>query len=167
MICVPLLAWSAYAAVAHLPKPEMLPPIHADFGSYLSFDLNYSAIWAITAEIYYFILTPGVALTHLPIAAATLLSATAYASKPGSLGVATAIHVLCWLAQFYGHGVYEGRAPALLDNLLGALVLAPLFVHYEVLFMLGLANQTKKDLYNDVGKLNTELGLKNKGAKKE
>jgi hypothetical protein len=48
-----------------------------------------------------------------------------------------------------------------------ALVLAPLFVHYEVLFMLGLLKQVKKDLHNDVGKLKTELRLKNKGAKKE
>ena len=102
--------------------------------------------------------------------------------------VAAVVHVFCWLAQFYGHGVHEGRAPALLDNLLGgkflspvgddaeveyncvswvALVLAPLFVYYEVWFMLGFLKQTKKDLHNDVGKLNTELRLKKKEAKKE
>ena len=115
----------------------------------------------------------------------TLLTATAYASRPGSLEIAGAVHVFCWLAQFYGHGVHEGRAPALLDNLLGgmssrvdevranlttpriALVLAPLFVHYEVLFVLGLFKQTKKDLHNDIGKLNTELRLKQKEVKKE
>ena len=48
-----------------------------------------------------------------------------------------------------------------------ALVLAPLFVHYEVLFTLGLFKQVKKDLHNDVGKLNSELRLKKKEAKKE
>jgi uncharacterized membrane protein YGL010W len=125
-------------------------------------------------------------LAHIPIAAFTLLTATAYASQPGSLWAAATVHVLCWLAQFYGHGVHEGRAPALLDNLLGgrflflwwlkwdttvpprtALVLAPLFVHYEALFMLGFLKQTKKDLQNDVGKLNTELRLKKKEVKKE
>ena len=58
-------------------------------------------------------------LTHLPIAAATLLTATAFASKPDSLTIAAVVHVGCWIAQFYGHGVHEGRAPALLDNLLG------------------------------------------------
>jgi len=55
---------SGYAAVTHLPKPDILPSIHADFGPYLSFDLNYSAMWAIAAELYYFILTPGVAVSH-------------------------------------------------------------------------------------------------------
>ena len=82
--------------------------------------------------------------------------------------------------------MHEGRAPALLDNLLGgkssprvdddkvnvtpfriALVLAPLFVHFEVLFALGLFKQTKKDLHNDVAKLKAELRLKQKEAKKE
>jgi len=42
----------------------MLPPVHADFGPYLSFDLNDSAIWAITVELYYFIIAPGVAVSH-------------------------------------------------------------------------------------------------------
>ena len=48
-----------------------------------------------------------------------------------------------------------------------ALVLAPLFVHYEVLFILGLFKQVKKNLHNDIGKLNTDLKLKKKGTKKE
>lgn len=48
-----------------------------------------------------------------------------------------------------------------------AFVLAPLFVHYEVLFVLGLFKQVKKELHNDVGKLKTELRPKNKAAKKE
>ena len=26
-------------------------------------------------------------------------------------------HIACWIAQFLGHGVWEGRSPALLDNL--------------------------------------------------
>jgi uncharacterized membrane protein YGL010W len=31
--------------------------------------------------------------------------------------VALAIHVTAWILQFIGHGVFEGRAPALLDSL--------------------------------------------------
>lgn len=50
---------------------------------------------------------------------------------------AIAIHVASWLAQFIGHGAFEGRAPALLDNLVQAVFLAPFFVWMEVLFMLG------------------------------
>lgn len=48
-----------------------------------------------------------------------------------------------------------------------ALFLAPFFVHFEVLFMLGLFKEVKKDLHNDVGKLTTEFKLKKKEIKKE
>lgn len=40
--------------------------------------------------------------------------------------------VACWVAQFLGHGVFEKRAPAVLDNLVQAIFMAPLFVIMEV-----------------------------------
>jgi uncharacterized membrane protein YGL010W len=46
------------------------------------------------------------------------------------------LHIFSWIAQFVGHGVYEGRSPALLDNLLLTLV-APDFIVIEVMFWLG------------------------------
>lgn len=46
-------------------------------------------------------------------------------------------NVLSWIFQFIGHGKFEGRAPALLDNLVQALFLAPFFVWLEVLFSFG------------------------------
>merc|ERR1712224_744095 len=46
------------------------------------------------------------------------------------------VHIVCWIAQFVGHGVFEKRAPALMDNLLLTLV-APDFVIIEILFFLG------------------------------
>ncbi|AES96823.1 hypothetical protein MtrunA17_Chr5g0417781 [Medicago truncatula] len=41
--------------------------------------------------------------------------------------------LVCWIGQFIGHGVFEKRAPALLDNLTQALVMAPFFVLLEAL----------------------------------
>lgn len=61
------------------------------------------------------------------------------------------LHIGAWLAQFYGHGVHERRAPALLDNLLQALVLAPFFVAFEVAFALGLRSDLKKTMDNKAG----------------
>merc|ERR1712088_408440 len=46
-------------------------------------------------------------------------------------------HILGWIAQFIGHGVFEGRKPALMDNLLQVFS-APLFV------MLGYAPELEK-----------------------
>lgn len=48
--------------------------------------------------------------------------------------------------QFVGHGKLEGRKPALLDNLVQAFFLAPLFVWYEVLFKLGFYKNFKKEV---------------------
>ena len=42
------------------------------------------------------------------------------------------VHITGWVLQFIGHGVFEGRAPALLDSLDQALITAPLFVLLEV-----------------------------------
>jgi uncharacterized membrane protein YGL010W len=42
------------------------------------------------------------------------------------------LHILAWLAQFYGHGVHEGRAPALATNV-SLTLLAPFFVTFEFL----------------------------------
>ncbi|KAK3027330.1 hypothetical protein RJ639_040422 [Escallonia herrerae] len=44
--------------------------------------------------------------------------------------------LVCWTGQFIGHGVFEKRAPALLDNLLQAFLMAPFFVLLEALQML-------------------------------
>ena len=57
-----------------------------------------------------------------------------------------------WIAQFVGHGVYEGRAPALLDNLVQALVLAPFFVFMEALFKFGYRPELQKRVGEAVDK---------------
>ena len=72
MFSVSVWFWdrSAYVLAAYIPKLDAIPSVHADFGPYLAFDLNYSAIWAISAEFYYLVLTPGVAVSrilHSPI----------------------------------------------------------------------------------------------------
>jgi uncharacterized membrane protein YGL010W len=76
--------------------------------------------------------------------------------------VAIAVHVVSWIAQFIGHGKYEGRKPALLDNLVQALFLAPLFVWYEVLFKLGfykgLKNEVEMGIEAEVAKLKAGKG---------
>lgn len=49
----------------------------------------------------------------------SLLTATAYAYRPDGIRNAIIIQVVSWVAQFLGHGLAEGRAPALLDNIVG------------------------------------------------
>nr|GEY33339.1 uncharacterized endoplasmic reticulum membrane protein C16E8.02 [Tanacetum cinerariifolium] len=49
--------------------------------------------------------------------------------------VVLAAQLFCWTGQFVGHGVFEKRAPALLDNLTQAFLMAPFFVLLEALQM--------------------------------
>lgn len=46
-----------------------------------------------------------------------------------------AVHIVCWILQFIGHGVFEKRKPALMDNIFLTLN-APIFVNLEVLYFL-------------------------------
>lgn len=63
---------------------------------------------------------------------------------------ALGLHITSWVAQFIGHGVFEGRAPALLDNLVQALFLAPFFVWMEILFIFGYRPELKGRLEKGV-----------------
>ncbi|KAL9325153.1 hypothetical protein ACSQ67_005798 [Phaseolus vulgaris] len=50
--------------------------------------------------------------------------------------VVLVVQLVCWTHLFIGHGVFEKRAPALLDNLIQAFVTGPFFVLLEVLHTL-------------------------------
>lgn len=60
------------------------------------------------------------------------------------------LFVLGWVAQFIGHGFFEHRKPALLDNLVQSLVAAPYFVLFELLFKLGFFAELKVDLESEI-----------------
>ncbi|CAN1187794.1 2-hydroxy-palmitic acid dioxygenase mpo1 [Linum perenne] len=47
--------------------------------------------------------------------------------------VVVVAQIVCWAGQFIGHGVFEKRAPSLLDNLIQAFLMAPFFVLLEAL----------------------------------
>ena len=49
------------------------------------------------------------------------------------------VQIICWTSQFIGHGVFENRRPALLDNILLTLA-APLFAVLEVMMLFGYKN---------------------------
>jgi uncharacterized membrane protein YGL010W len=83
--------------------------------------------------------------------------------------VAIAIQVVSWLLQFLSHGVFEGRAPALLDNLVQAIFLAPLFVWLELLFKFGyrreLQSRVEKAVQIEIAKFRTQKAKDKDAAK--
>jgi 2-hydroxy fatty acid dioxygenase len=102
-------------------------------------ELNLGTIAALTWGGLYVLLEPvaGTALAGICLGATAFCNSIRIANPTVSNQVAIAVHVVCWILQFVGHGAFEGRAPALLDNLVQAVFLAPLFVWLELLFKIG------------------------------
>ena len=145
VVFVPLIVWSAFVLLA-------LASWSVTAAKARNWAVNASTPVALAYAAYYVALDPHVG----SFAAAFYLgmwytanlvvrmekeptSAMAYRLKSGSaLKIGIVTQVLSWFFQVsIGHGVFEGRKPALLDSLVQAFSLAPLFVVYEVVFALG------------------------------
>ncbi|KAF2161784.1 hypothetical protein M409DRAFT_27841 [Zasmidium cellare ATCC 36951] len=116
--------------------------------------LNLGTIACFIYSSLYILMEPVAGAMLAPL----LVGGTAYANHLTSAYgmkanyIAIGVHIVSWLVQFVGHGVFEGRAPALLDNLVQAIFLAPFFVWLEVLFMLGYRPELKARLDSNVEK---------------
>ncbi len=91
----------------------------------------------IAAGIYFLLLdfALGLGLILVIGAMAWVGHGVAAAGTPIWLMVGIGMFVVGWIIQFIGH-YYEGRKPAFVDDILGLLI-GPLFVLSEVVFMLG------------------------------
>ena len=127
-----------------LPSYLTIPNLPLDAGTLAT--IGYCAFYILLEPIAGTLITPA------------LLASTAYshyllAVAPDTTNkIAIGVFILSWIAQFIGHGAFEGRAPALLDNLVQALVLAPFFVWMELLFMLGYRPELRARVDKEVEK---------------
>ncbi|BCS03706.1 2-hydroxy-palmitic acid dioxygenase MPO1 [Aspergillus luchuensis] len=139
--CVPILLFTGIALASNTPAFVNLP----DALQIQNLPPNLGTIAAIIYSTFYILLEPVAGALVAPL----ILAGAAWANHllatyGNSVNYWFAgIHVVSWLAQFVGHGAFERRAPALLDNLVQALLLAPLFVWMEVLFFFGYRPELK------------------------
>ncbi|KAI9677919.1 MAG: hypothetical protein M1829_002416 [Trizodia sp. TS-e1964] len=107
--------------------------------------LNLGTITAFIYSTLYILMEPvaGGMVTPLLIGGAAIANYLTTKYGAAALHWAISAHIFSWIAQFVGHGIFEGRAPALLDNLVQALFLAPFFVWMEVLFFCGYRPELK------------------------
>lgn len=135
MICVPLILVSAFTMATYtgtlIQTPTWLTVPYLD--------LNLGTIAAFVYASLYLLLEPfaGFILAAFCMGGAAFGNYLRSQNPESTFQGALALHLVCWIMQFIGHGAFEGRAPALLDNLAQALFLAPMFVWLEMLFMLG------------------------------
>ncbi|KAJ3703078.1 hypothetical protein LUZ61_006783 [Rhynchospora tenuis] len=97
---------------------------------------NFAFFFALIYAVFYVLMVPKAGSLAAVLCFLCWIGSEFLASRLGfSLGwkVVLAAQVFCWTGQFLGHGLFEKRAPALLDNLVQAFLMAPLFVLMEVL----------------------------------
>uniref|UniRef100_A0A0D6QTC0 DUF962 domain-containing protein n=1 Tax=Araucaria cunninghamii TaxID=56994 RepID=A0A0D6QTC0_ARACU len=110
------------------------PPGTFSFQEYMV--LNLSFVAAMVYALFYIMLDKKAGAIAGALCFLCWVSSNALAQRLGfSLAwkVVLVSQLVCWTSQFIGHGVFEKRAPALLDNLVQAFLMAPFFVLFEVL----------------------------------
>merc|ERR1712226_992364 len=120
-------------------RPEFLDIL--PIGDFLK--INGSFVVAMIYIVCYVVMEPfagtlgALMVYYLTTQSAKLVALDTHINEIPIWKIALAIHVVCWILQFIGHGVFEGRAPALMDSWDQAFLTAPLFVLLEVLFFFG------------------------------
>ncbi|TRY80397.1 hypothetical protein TCAL_04717 [Tigriopus californicus] len=134
-----LLQLSSYCFLTHLPMPHALQNL--PFG--LQAPLNLALVMAIIYIVSYFAMEPiagglgALMVAGLYFGTWKMVSEDWYVGGYPIWQAAWVIFFLAWTFQFIGHGVFEGRAPALLDSLDQALITGGLFVLLEIFFFFG------------------------------
>lgn len=108
-------------------------------------------VTALASVVFYLRLNlfTGLLMTGLMAGSVAFGQWAAAQSTPLWLLLGVGGFVAGWVIQFIGH-FYEGRKPAFVDDLIGLLV-GPLFVLVEALFMLGLLRDLKADIERQAG----------------
>ncbi|CAN1152671.1 2-hydroxy-palmitic acid dioxygenase mpo1 [Linum perenne] len=115
-----------------LPKIDLFPL----FGIHSFLVFNVGFLFTVIYGVFYICLDKKAGSLAALLLAFCLLASSFLGSWLGfSLAwkVVVVSQIVCWTGQFIGHGVFEKRAPALLDNLVQAFLMAPFFVLLETL----------------------------------
>jgi len=156
LFCIWNLMWSGMCLFHFTPQltnaPDLFTKIPVIGGTPINLTLLVTTIYVIS----YVIMDPfaGSLAAVMVLALHRLTSDLVIANAPvyghPLWQAVLTFHVIMWIAQFIGHGVFEGRAPALLDSWDQAFITAPLFVVLEVLFFLGYRKQFYQECMKEV-----------------
>ena len=114
-ICVPAIMFSIIGLIGSIPPPSLAP------------NLSWALVVVVFALLYYFLLSPALAIGMVLISVA-MLGTLHHLANSGApmLTVCMGIFVVAWIGQFIGHKI-EGKKPSFFDDL-RFLLIGPLFV---------------------------------------
>lgn len=106
---------------------------------------------ALIVTVYYLMLSMSLGVMMAIVFTGLTYLALPVAIMPTSywLSISIGLFFIGWLFQFVGH-YFEGQKPAFLDDVIG-LIIGPLFVLVEVLFLLGLYQSLANKIIANVG----------------
>ena len=122
IICIPLITWSLSVLLFNIKINNIrLSKIILTFYKiyYLILSFKYGLLMMIILDLIY------------------KLSKFFVTNYNNHFKIAFMIQITSWILQFIGHGLFEGKKPALIDNLVQAFLIAPMFVLIDVLSIFG------------------------------
>ena len=136
-----MIVMTAVYMLSFINLSTYIPDIYTKLiTQYTGFGFNAATVVGVCYMIYYLYLSTNLVgvLASLLIGICYYIGSYYYVTMGDKVwNNAVTLHVVCWIAQFYGHGIHEGRSPALFDNLFQALFISPLFIVIEVLIIMG------------------------------
>ncbi|ORZ40163.1 hypothetical protein BCR44DRAFT_62256 [Catenaria anguillulae PL171] len=139
IICVPMIMWSVMVWLAGLGEVVPLDFVHRipPYQGWVP-EANAAFFVGLAYLSYYLILEPLATLTYAPVLFLKFVTSGWFAANVKDANTyALYVHIASWILQIGAHYVFEKRAPAFLDSIHQAFVMAPLFVWMEVLFLCG------------------------------
>jgi 2-hydroxy fatty acid dioxygenase len=134
-----ILVWLAYWS------PYQIPTHYEVTTNLLS--LNLGLVLILIYNTIYIVLDVFAGILYIPFVLILYGGANLFRHYvPYAWAIAIAVHIVAWIIQFLGHGVWEKRKPALFDSLIQAFLMAPFFIFMEILFKCGY----NKDLQEDI-----------------
>ena len=152
---VPIILWTLIIVNSHIVLPGSvilkLPGIPPHY-------LSMGTCWMLMYAVFYPYIDGVGAMLHAPLLYTYYATAVRWTAKDQEafmmeskekmpswmgtgklLGWSCMLHVLSWYVQIHpGHKIIEGASPAVMANLGGALIAAPLFAFYEGIWFAGL-----------------------------
>lgn len=156
IVCVPAIVYTLGRMIGHLAATQ--------------FDLKFNPIYILLTVLSFLYLHVDFVSGFITIVQHTALLyffSDVDFSYGGlsSIQVIILLHIVSWLLQFLGHGLFEKRKPALMDNIF-LMFSAPVFVNIELMIMLfGYRNKEIEETNEYIKKDITEYrkSLENKG----
>ncbi|KAI3763628.1 hypothetical protein L2E82_13616 [Cichorium intybus] len=137
MIFVWPIFFTAVLLFNFIPVPFDLPYINLSlFGFDFILVFNFAYLLTLIYAVFYVCFDFKAGSLAALLCLFSWIASSVLASRLGfqlAWKVVLAVQLVSWTAQFVGHGAFEGRAPALLDNILQAFLMAPFFVLFEAL----------------------------------